>query len=51
MSLGATVGPLFRQLDIWDEFVQRSKFHESFQIHNEDLTPSHEIQYPWLEEA
>ncbi|KAF9366673.1 hypothetical protein CPB97_006738, partial [Podila verticillata] len=51
ISLGGPIGPLFRQLGIWDEFVKRGKHHERFHIHKEDLTPVYSLDYPWLESA
>lgn len=50
ISLGASVGPLFIQLGIWNEFNQRGKKYNTVHMHKEDLTPSYEIDCPWLEE-
>lgn len=51
ISLGASVAPLFIQLGIWDEFNLRAKKFNTVRMYKEDLTPSHEIDCPWLEEA
>ncbi|KAF9017030.1 hypothetical protein BGZ52_005431 [Haplosporangium bisporale] len=39
--IGAPVSPLFKQLGIYDEFVQRGKYYNMFHMHNEDLEPVH----------
>ncbi|KAG0325372.1 hypothetical protein BG000_001835 [Podila horticola] len=51
MSLGGPIGPLFKQLGIWDEFVKRGKPYESFSLLKEDLEPAFSLNHPWLREA
>ncbi|KAG0088371.1 hypothetical protein BGZ93_010445 [Podila epicladia] len=51
ISMGASVAPLFKQLGIWDEFLKRAKLCTIAHIYNEDLTPVHVWDGPWLEKG
>jgi len=51
ISLGASVAPLFKQLGIWDEFIERSKMFNTMSMYKEDLKLSSQMESPWLEEA
>ncbi|KAF9314081.1 hypothetical protein BG003_004544 [Podila horticola] len=49
--LGSTVTPLFMQLGIYDEFVNRGKVHNRFHMLKEDLTPIHSMDVRWLADS
>ncbi|KAF9368360.1 hypothetical protein CPB97_004696, partial [Podila verticillata] len=51
MAIGASVIPLFKQLGIYDEFVERGKHYEEFHMHKEDLELVHSMDFSWLEQA
>ncbi|KAI9231213.1 MAG: hypothetical protein BYD32DRAFT_442020 [Podila humilis] len=51
MSLGSSVAPLFKQLEIWDEYVWRSKVYNEMNMYTEDLKLLNSLKSPWLEEA
>ncbi|KFH65425.1 hypothetical protein MVEG_08903 [Podila verticillata NRRL 6337] len=51
MSMGPSVAALFKQLGIWDEFVERSKEYHTMRMYKEDLKLVNTIAAPWLEEA
>ncbi|KFH70617.1 hypothetical protein MVEG_03467 [Podila verticillata NRRL 6337] len=50
ISMGPSVAALFKQLGIWDEFVERSKVYHTMHMYKEDLTLVNTITAPWLEE-
>lgn len=47
--MGSSVGPLFEQLGIWDEFVNRAKKYNVVHTHKEDLTHVNTTNAYWLE--
>ena len=49
--MGPSVAALFKQLGIWDEFVERSKEYHTVNMYNEDLKLMNTLTLPWLEEA
>ncbi|KAG0333143.1 hypothetical protein BG000_009442 [Podila horticola] len=49
--LGSAVTPLFMQLGIYDEFVNRGKVHNRFHMLKEDLTPIHSMDVRWLADS
>ena len=49
ISMGSSVAPLFKQLGIWDEFVNRAKPCYLAHMHKEDLEPVHTLNSDWLE--
>ncbi|KFH65426.1 hypothetical protein MVEG_08904 [Podila verticillata NRRL 6337] len=51
ISMGPSVAALFKQLGIWDEFVERSKEYHTVNMYNEDLKLMNTLTLPWLEEA
>ena len=51
IGMGPSVAALFKQLGIWDEFVDRSKVHHTMRMYKEDLKLVNTIAILWLEEA
>ncbi|KAG0356318.1 hypothetical protein BG005_004784 [Podila minutissima] len=52
MTMGSSVGPLFKQLGIWDEFVRRSKTFNSMPMYDEDLKLLHCMDWNgWLQKG
>ncbi|KFH70619.1 hypothetical protein MVEG_03469 [Podila verticillata NRRL 6337] len=51
MAMGPSVAALFKQLGIWDEFVERSKVCHTVHMYKEDLKLMNTITFPWLEKA
>ncbi|KAI9238084.1 MAG: hypothetical protein BYD32DRAFT_451261 [Podila humilis] len=51
MAMGPSVTALFKQLGIWDEFVERSKVLHTMRMYKEDLKLVNTMTVPWLEEA
>ncbi|KFH70983.1 hypothetical protein MVEG_03829 [Podila verticillata NRRL 6337] len=49
--MGSSVAALFKQLGIWDEFVERSKVYRTVNMYKEDLKLMITMTGPWLEEA
>lgn len=51
MSLGASLGPLFKQLGIYDEFVRRGKSFNQAHMYKEDLKHVHTMEGAFVKEA
>ncbi|KAF8982019.1 hypothetical protein BGZ52_002274 [Haplosporangium bisporale] len=51
MSLGASLGPLFKQLGIYDEFVRRGKHFNQAHMYKEDLKHVHTMEGSFVKEA
>ncbi|KAF9376060.1 hypothetical protein CPB97_011064, partial [Podila verticillata] len=51
MSLGASLGPLFKQLGIYDEFVRRGKHFNQAHMYKEDLKHVHTMEGGFVKEA
>ncbi|KAF9380053.1 hypothetical protein CPB97_008601 [Podila verticillata] len=51
MTMGASVSPLFKQMGIYDEFVERSIYFNEMHMLKEDLTPMHTMDTTWLKEV
>ncbi|KFH70608.1 hypothetical protein MVEG_03458 [Podila verticillata NRRL 6337] len=51
IQMGPSVAALFKQLGIWDEFLERSKVWDAMAMYKEDLTPVHSMASPWLANA
>ncbi|KAG0343539.1 hypothetical protein BG004_005232, partial [Podila humilis] len=50
ISLGAHIGPLFKQLGIYDDFLARSKLHQRARVYSEDLELVQDIPFFWYHE-
>ncbi|KAI9233385.1 MAG: hypothetical protein BYD32DRAFT_454754 [Podila humilis] len=51
MAMGPSVAALFKQLGIWDEFVERSKEYHTVNMYKEDLRLVNTMTGPWLAKA
>lgn len=49
VGLGIGVAALFKQMDLYDDFVQIGKQHTRLQIFNETLAPEFAMEYAFLE--
>ncbi|KAG0331482.1 hypothetical protein BG004_001641 [Podila humilis] len=49
ISLNATVMPLFKQLGMYDELMQRSKPCDAMTMYTEDLELINHLHWPWAE--
>ncbi|KAF9376505.1 hypothetical protein CPC16_000159 [Podila verticillata] len=49
IAFGVTVSPLFEQMGIYEDFVDRSKQYKKMPMFQEDLTPMHTMDVEWLQ--
>jgi len=48
--MGVTVGPLFQQMGIWDEYAKLGKHYNEMHMLKEDLTHVHTMHTRWVYE-